>query len=207
MPRRDSIMRMISGLRRRRDEDRRRRMRRMTTLHTVADSPSEVAPGVTETDLRMMDRAIELAEQAAVAGEVPVGAVIYLGDEIIAEAANNREATKDPVGHAELLAMSEAGQRLKTWRLNDCSLAVTLEPCPMCAGAMVNARLSRLIYGTTDPKAGACHTLFAIPTDTRLNHKVEVIGGVKAARCRRLLQSFFRQRRAAKKKRRRAAAG
>ena len=146
-----------------------------------------------------MRRAISLARKAARAGEVPIGAVVYQGRRVIAEAANNREATHDPVGHAELLALSEAGKKLSTWRLNDCTLAVTLEPCPMCAGAMVNSRLGRLIYGTTDPKAGAVHTLFEIATDTRLNHRVRVIPGVLADECRLLLQEFFQERRAAKK--------
>ena len=150
----------------------------------------------------MMGRAIELAEHAASVGEVPIGAVVYRGSEIIAEAANNREATRDPVGHAELLAMSEAGRAIGDWRLIDCSLAVTLEPCPMCAGAMVNARLKRVIYGAADPKAGACRTLFRIPNDPRLNHDVEVIPGVEEERCRQLLQSFFRDRRRANRARR-----
>lgn len=160
---------------------------------------TETHPEITDTDIAMMRRAIALAHDAGTAGEVPVGAVVYRGEEIIAEAANNREETKNPVGHAELLAMSLAGQKLDTWRLSDCSLAVTLEPCPMCAGAMVNARLGRLIYGVTDPKAGACHTLFEIPTDERLNHRVEVIGGVEAETCRKLLQHFFQGRRTARK--------
>jgi tRNA(adenine34) deaminase len=147
----------------------------------------------------MMRRAVLLARRAARAGEVPVGAVVYMGSRVIAEAANNREATQDPVGHAELLALSAAGKALSTWRLNECSLAVTLEPCPMCAGAMVNSRLGRLIYGTTDPKAGAVHTLFEIATDTRLNHRVRVIPGVLADECRELLQEFFQERRAAKR--------
>jgi len=154
---------------------------------------------VTDTDLVMMQRALELAEQAAAVGEVPVGAVVYKGNRIIAEAANNREATQDPVGHAELLAISEAGRKRSEWRLSDCSMAVTLEPCPMCAGAMVNARLGRVIYGATDPKAGACKTLYHIPTDSRLNHKVEIIGGVMAEQSKKLLQQFFRERREAKK--------
>ena len=102
---------------------------------------------VTALDLRMMERALDLARQAASMGEVPVGAVIYRGTEIIAEGYNLREKSCDPVAHAELLAMSRAGRRLGEWRLNDCSLAVTLEPCPMCAGAMVNSRLGRVIYG------------------------------------------------------------
>ena len=156
---------------------------------------------ITETDLAMMERAIRLAAQAAEVGEVPVGAVVYMGDRIIAEAANNREATRDPVGHAELLAMSKAGKKLGDWRLTACSLAVTLEPCPMCAGAMVNARLGRLIYGTDDPKAGAVKTLFRIPTDERLNHRVTVTGGVLAGRCQQQLREFFRRRRLANKQR------
>lgn len=163
----------------------------MSALHL----PARRFVNVTDIDLKMMRRAIELGELAAASDEVPVGAVIYRGDTIIAEAANNREATGDPVGHAELLAISEAGKKLSEWRLSDCTLAVTLEPCPMCAGALVNARVGRLIYGTTDPKAGACNTLYRIPTDARLNHKVEVIGGVMADECAKLLKDFFKRRR------------
>jgi tRNA(adenine34) deaminase len=150
---------------------------------------------VTQSDLAMMERAIKLANQAAAMGEVPVGAVVYKNGQVIAEAFNLRESTNDPVSHAELLAMSKAGKVLGDWRLTDCSLAVTLEPCPMCAGAMVNARLGKVIYGATDPKAGACHTLYRIPTDDRLNHRVKMIGGVLEARCGQLLRSFFQQRR------------
>ena len=157
---------------------------------------------VSSIDLAMMRRAMELGREAASRGEVPVGAVIYRGDEVIAEASNNREATNDPVGHAELLAISKAGRRLKEWRLSDCSLAVTLEPCPMCAGAMVNGRIGRVVYGATDPKAGACDTMFHIPTDKRLNHEVEVIGGVLADECADLLRDFFRKRRQANKAKR-----
>ena len=143
----------------------------------------------------MMERAIELAARAAEAGEVPVGAVVYLDGRILAEAANNRRATADPTGHAELVALREAGRALGHWQLIDCSMAVTLEPCPMCAGAMVNARLGRLVYGADDPKAGACRTLYAIPTDNRLNHRVTVIGGVLAEPCATLLREFFACRR------------
>lgn len=150
---------------------------------------------VSEIDLAMMRRAIALADQAAALGEVPVGAVVYRGETILAEAFNNREATGDPTGHAELLAISKAGKKLGEWRLTDCSLAVTLEPCAMCAGALVNARLGKLIYGTTDPKAGACHTLFRIPTDRRLNHEVKIVGGVLMEECKAQLQAFFRNRR------------
>jgi tRNA(adenine34) deaminase len=178
---------------------------RSASQHSVERRRKRTAPGrradtgspfiITETDQRMMDRAIELARVAGKAGEVPVGAVIYRGDEVLAEGANNREATNDPAGHAELIAMRLAGERLGTWRLSDCSLAVTLEPCPMCAGAMVNARLGRRVYGAVDPKAGAVTTLYSIATDPRLNHRVAVIGGVQAARCRQLLQAFFKDRR------------
>jgi tRNA(adenine34) deaminase len=149
----------------------------------------------TPFDVTMMTRAIELAARAADAGEVPVGAVIYRDERILAEAANNRQATSDPTGHAEMVAIREAGRALGHWRLVDCSLAVTLEPCPMCAGAMVNARLGRLVYGADDPKAGACRTLYHIPTDERLNHQVAVIGGVLADRCATLLREFFECRR------------
>ncbi len=163
--------------------------------HTDGGSAHQTASDVSATDLAMMERAIALAAEAARQAEVPVGAVVYKGDRIIAEAANNREAAQDPVGHAELLAMSKAGKVLGNWRLTDCTLAVTLEPCPMCAGAMVNARLGRVIYGADDPKAGACRTLFCIPTDERLNHRVRVIGGVLADQCQKQLREFFGRRR------------
>jgi len=155
--------------------------------------------GVNDLDVRMMRRAIDLGRKAAAVGEVPVGAVIYKGDRIIAEAFNIRESTKDPIGHAEMLVISRAGKALNDWRLTGCTLAVTLEPCPMCAGALVNSRLERLVYGCTDPKAGACHTLYRIPSDRRLNHEVEVIGGVLAEQCKTLLKAFFQQRREANK--------
>lgn len=156
---------------------------------------SERHPDVTDVDIEMMQRAIKLAKRAATIGEVPVGAVVYRGSKILAEGYNVRESASDPTGHAELLAISKAGKALGDWRLTDCSLAVTLEPCPMCAGALVNARLGRLIYGAADPKAGACHTLYEIPIDERLNHRVTMIGGVLANECRTLLREFFQQRR------------
>lgn len=150
---------------------------------------------VSAVDLNMMKRAIELAKKAAAIGEVPIGAVIYKNSKIIAEGYNIRESASDPTGHAELIAIAKAGKSLGDWRLTDCTLAVTLEPCPMCAGALVNARLSRLIYGAADPKAGACHTLYEIPDDDRLNHRVTMISGVLADECRKLLRDFFQQRR------------
>ncbi len=172
----------------------------MGALHLI---PGPRSKHVTATDIHMMRRALALADEAARNDEVPVGAVVYRGEEIIAEAANNRESQHDPVGHAELIAIRQAGIALGKWRLNDCSLAVTLEPCPMCAGALVNARVGRLIYGTTDPKAGACETLYRITSDHRLNHEVEVVGGVLAEPCRDQLRSFFRRRREENKRRQR----
>jgi tRNA(adenine34) deaminase len=154
---------------------------------------------VSDVDVRMMERAISLARQAALNGEVPIAAIVYRGEEILAEAANNRERAADPTGHAEVVAIREAGRKLGEWRLSECSMVVTLEPCPMCAGATVNARIGRLIYGATDPKAGACETLYSIPSDPRLNHRVEMHGGVLADRCVELLRAFFKERRAAQK--------
>jgi tRNA(adenine34) deaminase len=154
---------------------------------------------VTATDVRMMERAIELARAAGAAGEVPIAAVVYRDGEVLGEAANNRERSADPTGHAEIVAMRLAGEKIGAWRLVGCSLAVTLEPCAMCAGAIVNARVARLVYGARDPKAGACETLYAIPTDRRLNHRVEMHGGVRAAACVRLLREFFRARRTARR--------
>ena len=163
---------------------------------------NSIHPDLTATDLAMMERAIVLAGKAAAMGEVPVGAVLYRGDQIIAEGYNLREQSSDPVAHAELLAISRGGRTLGEWRLSNCSLAVTLEPCPMCAGAMVNARLGRLIYGAADPKAGACQTLFKIPTDRRLNHEVKIYGGVMADRCGQLLKDFFQRKRDQARRRR-----
>lgn len=155
---------------------------------------------LTGIDLRMMRRALRLAAGAAGAGEVPIAAVVWRetgdGVEIVAEAANDREATGDPTGHAEIVALRRAGERLGSWRLTGCSMAVTLEPCPMCAGALVNARLDRCVFGATDPKAGACGTLYRIAEDIRLNHRVEVVGGVLAEESVALLRTFFRSRRA-----------
>ncbi len=164
----------------------------MDTLRLVRSTH----PDVGDVDVRMMQRAIQLARSAAAAGEVPIAAVIYRGDEVIAEAANNRECEADPTGHAEIVAIRAAGRKLGEWRLEGCSMAVTLEPCPMCAGALVNARLSKLVYGATDPKAGACETLYSIPGDTRLNHRCQMHGGVLAPQCVELLRAFFRERRA-----------
>ncbi|MDA0802280.1 MAG: nucleoside deaminase [Planctomycetota bacterium] len=145
-----------------------------------------------------MAHALALARLAATRGEVPVGAVIYRGLTILGEAANCREASTDPSDHAEIVAMRMAAAQIGGWRLLGCSMAVTLEPCTMCAGASVNARLDRIVYGADDPKAGACRSLYAIPSDLRLNHRPAVIGGVLAPACADVLRRFFRSRRKCK---------
>jgi tRNA(adenine34) deaminase len=148
-------------------------------------------------DLEAMREAIALAHAAAALGETPVGCVILNpAGLIIARAHNRREADSDPTAHAEILALKEAAKLLGTWRLIDCTLVVTLEPCPMCAGAIVNARLARLVYGAADPKAGAVRTLYQICDDPRLNHRLTITPGLLAEDCARPLQAFFKTRRA-----------
>ncbi|HEY1684681.1 MAG TPA: tRNA adenosine(34) deaminase TadA [Tepidisphaeraceae bacterium] len=144
-----------------------------------------------------MDLALEQARVALGMDEVPIGCVIVHNPtgKIIGQAPNRRETDHDPTAHAEILAMRQAGAALGHWRLVDCTVIVTLEPCPMCAGAMVNARVSQLIYGCDDPKAGAVRTLYNMCDDPRLNHRMQVTGGVKATECGQMLQEFFRVRR------------
>lgn len=154
-----------------------------------------MAADVTELDLAMMRLALDAARRAAALGEVPVGAVIYRGDVVLAEAHNLRETAADPTAHAEMLALRDAARKLGTWRLDGCSIAVTLEPCPMCAGALVNARVSRLLYGPDDPKMGCVRTLHALCADERFNHRVEAHPNVMAEEGAALLRDFFRQRR------------
>jgi tRNA(adenine34) deaminase len=149
-----------------------------------------------------MEQALEEAAQAAVEDEVPIGAVIVSLDrgEVIARAHNQREQLTDPTAHAEMIALTQAAAALRSWRLERCILYVTLEPCPMCAGAIVQARVPVVVYGCTDPKAGACHTLYQITADPRLNHRCQVIGGVLADRCAGVLSEFFAGKRALGKK-------
>ena len=147
-----------------------------------------------------MHRALEQARRAFDEDEVPVGAVVVSGDRVIAEAHNQREALKDPTAHAEMIAITQAAEALGSWRLVDCTLYVTLEPCPMCAGAIVQARIPMVIYGAADPKAGACHTLYQITSDPRLNHQTTALGGVLQEECRGILREFFDCRRAEGKK-------
>lgn len=139
--------------------------------------------------------ALEEATLAAEKGEIPVGAVIELDGSVISRAHNLRETVKDPTAHAEILAMRAAAEVLDAWRLRDCTLYVTLEPCPMCAGAISQARLKTLVYGCNDPKTGAAGTLYNIVQDERLNHRVEVFGGVLEKECSIQLRDFFADRR------------
>jgi len=147
------------------------------------------------THYRWMGRAIALATAAGEAGEVPVGAVIVEGDRLIAEAENRRERDHDPTAHAEVLALRIAGQQLQTWHLNHCTLYVTLEPCPMCAGAIVQARLGKLVYGADDPKTGAIRTVANLPDSACSNHRLPILGGILESTCRQQLQAWFAQRR------------
>jgi tRNA(adenine34) deaminase len=145
-----------------------------------------------------MEMALEEAEAAAAEDEVPVGAVIVsLSHGLLGRAHNQRERLHDPTAHAEMIAITQAAQAVRSWRLENCFLYVTLEPCPMCAGAVVQARLPWVVYGAPDPKAGACDTLYQIPTDARLNHRAQVIGGVMAERCAAVLGNFFAAKRSA----------
>lgn len=145
------------------------------------------------TDEKMMKRALGLARQAAEMGEVPVGAVIHRDGQIIAEAHNRREIDHDPTAHAEMLAIRDAARRLTAWRLSGCTMVVTLEPCPMCAGAMINARIDRLVYGAADPKMGCVNTFYELCTDARFNHRLEVTTGVMAEECGTELTAFFQK--------------
>jgi tRNA(adenine34) deaminase len=147
------------------------------------------------TDLEMMRRAIALAREATTLGEVPVGSVVVWRGDVIAQAFNLRETLKDPTAHAERLALTLAGRALGSWRLDECTLYVTLEPCPMCAGAIVQGRLGRLVYGADDPKAGACRSLYRLADDPRLNHRTTVVAGLLQEECGALLTEFFRSRR------------
>jgi len=138
-----------------------------------------------------MRRALEAAAAAAGRGEVPVGAVVVLGDDVVSVAHNERETASDPTAHAEVLALRRAAAALGSWRLCDADLYVTMEPCPMCAGALVNARIRRLYFGCDDPKAGAVRTLYTLLDDRRLNHRVEVVPGLLANEAAALLRGFF----------------
>jgi tRNA(adenine34) deaminase len=145
-----------------------------------------------------MQLALEQAQQAFTLGEVPVGAVITHQGRVVAAAHNQREQLRDPTAHAEMIAITQAAEAVGGWRLNDCALYVTLEPCPMCAGAVVNARIPLVVFGATDPKAGAVQSLFQLLSDARLNHRAEVVSGILDQACGKILTDFFVERRQGK---------
>jgi len=147
------------------------------------------------TDEQFMQHAIELAKRAEAEGEVPVGAVIVKDNEIIAEGWNRPIINHDPTAHAEIQAIRFAAKTLDNYRLPDTTLYVTLEPCVMCMGAIVHARIKRLVYGASDPRAGAVKSVYTIPDDRKLNHHIDVVGGVFPDECGQLLRNFFQQRR------------
>jgi len=148
------------------------------------------------TDVEAMDLALAQARGALTHDDVPVGAVVLIDGLVVAARHNERELTGDPTAHAEVLALRDAAVAVGGWRLSAATLVVTLEPCPMCAGALVAARVERLVYGATDPRAGACGTLYNLCCDPRLNHELPITAGVRAAECATLLTSFFAGKRA-----------
>ena len=148
-------------------------------------------------DSRFMELALQQARLAPLVGEVPIGAVLVSDNHIIAAAHNYREISQDPTAHAEIIIIRKAAEQLKTWRLTNTTLYVTLEPCPMCAGAIVQARIARIVFGAWDPKAGACGSILDIPSERRFNHRVQVTGGLREEESRGLLQEFFRTKREA----------
>jgi tRNA(adenine34) deaminase len=146
-------------------------------------------------DEHWMGIALEMARAAAAREEVPIGCAVVVEDRIVSAAHNEREIARDPSAHAEMIAIRDAARVLGRWRLSDVTLYVTLEPCAMCAGALVNARIGRLVYGAADPKAGGVRSLFHIADDPRLNHRVEITAGVREAECGEILRAFFRAQR------------
>jgi tRNA(adenine34) deaminase len=150
---------------------------------------------ITQQDENFMKLAIDQAKIAEENGDVPIGAVIVHKNQIIAKAYNQREQLQDPTAHAEIIALTQAATALENWHLNGCTMYVTLEPCPMCAGALVLSRMDKLVYGCDDPKTGAVKSLYNITTDDRLNHRLEVVSGVLADECAEMLRKFFLHRR------------
>jgi tRNA(adenine34) deaminase len=159
-----------------------------------------VFEGQAQFDEKMMGQALREAEAALEAEDVPVGAVIVHQGQIIGRGRNQRELLQDPTAHAEMIAITAAAEALHSWRLTGCTIYVTLEPCTMCAGAIVNARIDRLVFGAVDPKAGACGSVYNVVEDTRLNHRVQLTSGVLAPQCGDLLREFFARQRAMGKK-------
>lgn len=156
--------------------------------------------GPVDSDLMWMRRAVSQAKLAAEADEVPVGALIVRGGQILGLAHNGREQLRDPTAHAEMLAITQAASSIEDWRLEGCTMYVTLEPCAMCAGAILLSRIPRVVFGASDPKGGAVHSLYQLLTDPRQNHRCEVVAGVLGPECGHLLTQFFAAKRAMGKK-------
>jgi len=148
-------------------------------------------PWSVESLTSLMREALALAERAGDAGDIPVGAVIAARDAVVGRGWNQREQLRDPTAHAEVLALQDAARNLGTWRMEECVAVVTLEPCIMCAGALCQARIGALVFGAADPKGGACHSLYSVPADGRLNHTYPVVGGILADESQSLLRRFF----------------
>ena len=161
----------------------------MDTLPNAEARPDQ------KSDELLMEEALRAAQRALEAGEVPVGAIVVCSGKIVGRGGNRNLADSDPTAHAEVVALRQAGTAIGNHRLEDCELFVTIEPCAMCAGAVVHARLKRLVYGADDPKAGAVHSVMQVLNHPSLNHQMEVRGGVLAGRCAEVLQEFFRSRR------------
>lgn len=165
-----------------------------TPLSKLRAKPT-ATPEFNEQDIKFMTRAIELAKIAESHNEIPVGAVVVCNGKIIGEGYNQSIMLNDPSAHAEMIAIREAGKHIENYRLIDCTLYVTLEPCPMCAGLLVHSRINKVIYATQDEKTGAVGTVFNLVQDSKLNHQVEVISGLKKSECADMLSTFFKRRR------------
>lgn len=161
----------------------------------MAERTPARSDAATSTDELWMEEALRCAQRALEAGEVPVGAVVVCDGKVVGWGWNRNISDSDPTAHAEIMGLREAGANLGNYRLGDCDLFVTIEPCAMCAGALVHARIRRLVYGADDPKAGAVHSIMQVLNQPGLNHKVEVRGGVLAGKCSEILQEFFRSKR------------
>ncbi|MDA8697679.1 tRNA adenosine(34) deaminase TadA [Rhodopirellula sp.] len=169
-------------------------------MNPAQSGAARLDPSHLDADAYWMGRALELAVEAITADEVPVGALIVKGGSVIAAASNQRETLKDPTAHAEMIAITQAASAIGDWRLEETTLYVTLEPCIMCAGAIVQSRIPRVVFGATDPKGGAVTTLYQILTDPRLNHQASITAGVLSEPCGRILTEFFASKRALGKK-------
>ncbi len=161
----------------------------LNSMTTNSDAPQY-------DDVFWMKKALELAQKAADQDEVPVGSILVVDGRIISKSFNKKEQWNTPIGHAEVICVHRASQKLGRWRLSDATLYVTLEPCVMCAGLLVQSRIGRLVYGATDPKGGGIHSLFRLAEDSRLNHRFDVTAGVLAEECGKILSDFFRRKRA-----------